>query len=255
MASYPAEHWSNDPDPASALQKASALDNAFNEAKWRQLFSLIPRDLTGFRVLDYGCGMGFIARTCAKQGALVTGVDQSECALNTARFVAARDAVLERCEFVLSDQVVVRGGGYDLIICKDVIEHMADDDAWMSAASEALVPGGRLICTTQNQLSLVFLIEGSYQRLWRGNTEWMGWDPTHLRFYTAGSLRRLVRRHGLKVKAWHSMYIIPYDIITWLTLFRLNVQINSLRYFDYLFGQVFPFNRLGFGLAVLAEKV
>jgi 2-polyprenyl-6-hydroxyphenyl methylase/3-demethylubiquinone-9 3-methyltransferase len=249
---YPTEHWANDPDPESALRKASELGDSFNQTKWRLLCSLIPQDLTGLNVLDYGCGLGFTAVECAKRGASVTGIDVSQYALGTARFLASREGVLGRCRFLASENVV--GSGYDLIVCKDVIEHLPDDDAWVSDVVGALNPGGKLICSTQNQFSITFLLEATYYRWWRGNTQWMGWDPTHLRFYTPGSLRRLLQQHDLKVIRWGSMYIIPYDIVIWLTLTKCQLQLNSLKYFDYLFGKMFPFNRLGFGLMVVAER-
>jgi 2-polyprenyl-6-hydroxyphenyl methylase/3-demethylubiquinone-9 3-methyltransferase len=253
LKSYPSAHWTNDPNPRSAQTKTHELGKSlFNRVEWDFFLSLIPRNLTGQRILDYGCGIGAITYVCAERGGTVLAIDQSECAIRGARLTNSSPVVRERCRFVVGRQMF--GTNYDLVIAKDVIEHLPDDDAWVQSAARVLRPGGRLICSTQNQWSLNFVLEGAYHRLWRGERDWMGWDPTHVRFYTPARLRQLFRRYGLDVERWASVWIVPYNIVHWLSLLRLDVSLSSLSCVDYLLGKTFPFNRLGYSLMTVVRK-
>ena len=44
----------------------------FPKFKWEQFSSYLPKDLSGYKVLDIGCNAGFYSVECAKRGAQVT---------------------------------------------------------------------------------------------------------------------------------------------------------------------------------------
>lgn len=255
--SYPSEHWANEPDPASALAKAETTGvPIINKVETEIFLSLLPGDLSGLRVLDYGCGCGGVSVLCAQRGAMVTGIDASQCAVQAARLLASREGVEQRCRFHVGTQLLdsEKRSEFNIIMAKDVIEHLHDDAEWLEAVADSLKPNGRLVLSTQNKWSLTYLLEGSYHRLWLGKRDWMGWDPTHVRFYTPKSITHLLKASGFTVERWASMYIVPYDILHWATLLRLNSTLSSLRYVDYLLGGVFPFSRLGWVIMVRARK-
>ena len=213
---YTPDHWASEHASQSALATAGELGRRpYNAVKWHFFERLIPSDLSGQRVLDFGCGLGGMSVLCASRGAVVTGIDQSATAIQTARYKAHKDGVGARCRFMVAEHIV--GGPYDVIISKDILEHIPDDDAWAESVAAALKPDGQLIGSTQNCWSLNFLLEVGYNRLWRGDTKWMGWDRTHLRFYSPRTLKRLMQRHGLIVQHWASHWIIPSNIIMWVT--------------------------------------
>jgi len=250
---YPTDHWSRDYDPQSALQKAAHLGSLpFNTAEWETFTSLLPPSLSGLAVLDYGCAVGGLSLYCARRGASVLGIDRAEAAIATARYQAFEEHFEDRCRFEIGEQVP--SGSYDLVLAKDVIEHIHDDEGWVADIAAALKPGGRLVLCTHNDRCLNYLIEGMYHRWWHSNKLWMGWDPTHVRFYNAATLSRLLRRHGFTVRQWASMWIIPYNIVHWLTLLKYDVTLPSLQYFDRWFGKYPPFNRLGWGLMAVCER-
>ena len=76
----------------------------------------------------------------------------------------------------------------DLVCAIDIIEHIENHLLFLKNMNRHLKKGGLLIINTQNALSLNYLIQGVPRRL-RGDKKWMGWDPTHVRFYTPKSLR------------------------------------------------------------------
>ncbi|HEX6563541.1 MAG TPA: TIGR04290 family methyltransferase [Chthoniobacterales bacterium] len=62
----------------------------FPSFKWQQIEPFLPRDLTGWSVLDIGCNAGFYSFELAKKGAAVVGIDSDERYLRQARWAAER---------------------------------------------------------------------------------------------------------------------------------------------------------------------
>lgn len=213
-------------------------------------------DLSGKRFLDYGCGAGMFSVHAAKQGAIeVVGVDAEDSVLATARFFADREGVGSKCVFIRSATFpsLPRIRGFDVILLKDVIEHVPDDQALVETAARYLTPGGVMVLSTQNSMSLNYLIEGTYQRKIRGDKNWQGWDETHLRFYTSLSLSRIIRKAGLEPQAWRSVYIIPHKIPKPGSQGKAFFRIEAFSWLDKTLGAVFPYNRLGWNIIVSAQ--
>src|SRR5439155_266598 len=118
----------------------------------------------------------------------------------------------------------------------DVIEHLPDDGGVLRAVARCQQPGDRLFVSTQNRLSLNYLLEGTYHKRWLREEDWCGWDPTHLRFYTPGSLRRRLAQAGYRPTRWWGMFIVPYNILSWLVLLRRNLHWSCLHRPDLLRG-------------------
>jgi 2-polyprenyl-6-hydroxyphenyl methylase / 3-demethylubiquinone-9 3-methyltransferase len=135
---------------------------------------------------------------------------------------------------------------------KDVIEHVPDDLTLLHKAASALVPGGVLVLSTQNLLSLNYFLEGTFQKLVRGNKEWYGWDETHLRFYTSMSLNKKLKEAGFSNTSWRSVYLIPYKFPAVGNSGKL-LRFDALSYIDGMLGGLFPFNRLGWNIIVRAR--
>ncbi|MBI5252088.1 MAG: methyltransferase domain-containing protein [Desulfomonile tiedjei] len=253
---YPADHWLRSEDTERAL--AAYLDQqskAYSRMK-NAFVSELLGDLRGKRFLDYGCGAGLFTVYAAKQGAsVVVGVDAEETAIETARYHARTEKVEPICRFVQSEDFpeFLRGDRFDVILMKDVIEHVVDDDGLLQRAVNSIAPGGRLVLSTQNSLSLNFLVQGTYNRILLGNKDWFGWDETHLRFYTFMSLGRKLRRAGFAVKDWRSVYIIPYKLPALPGSKKKFLRLDALSGIDRVLGGTFPYNRLGWNIIVKAE--
>jgi 2-polyprenyl-6-hydroxyphenyl methylase/3-demethylubiquinone-9 3-methyltransferase len=254
---YEPNHWVRDEDPGRALASYLELcQRPFNRTKLEVMSGMLPGELAGQSVLDYGCGAGSFTVLCARRGARVVAVDAEGAVLRTASYHARREGVAERCRFIDTDTFAGRPGDetFDVIVAKDVIEHVADDQGLLRDFARRQRPGGRLLVSTQSALSLTFLVESLYFRAWRGETGWCGWDPTHLRFYTPRSLARKLRAAGYRPRWRHGFYIVPYRIVTYALLFRRWIELPALRYVDLWLGGHVPFNLFGWDLAVLAER-
>ncbi|MGH7314364.1 MAG: methyltransferase domain-containing protein [Candidatus Rokuibacteriota bacterium] len=254
---YEAAHWAREEDPGRALASYLELcQRPFNRTKIAVMAGLLPAELGGRTVLDYGCGGGYFTVLCARRGAQVVAVDAEAAVLQTAAHYARLSGVAERCRFIDSDAFARRPAteSFDVIVAKDVIEHVPDDQGLLGDFARRQRAGGCLLVSTQSALSLTFLVESLFFRVWRGEAGWCGWDPTHLRFYTPRSLGRKLRAAGYRPRRRHGFYIVPYRILTYALLFRRGIELPALRYVDLWLGGRFPFNLFGWDVAVLAER-
>ncbi len=253
---YPGDHWIRSHDPEAALQvyleqqakSYSQVKNAFVQE--------LAGDLHGARVLDYGCGGGWFSVHAACQGAAqVVGVDREEPVVQTARHFARTRGVEGACRFFTTDGFpdFPPLTKFDVVVLKDVIEHVPADERLLESISRVMQPGGKLVVSTQNAMSINYLVEGSYKRYVRGDREWCGWDPTHVRFYTPMSLRRKLRNTGFSVKHWRSVYIIPYKLPAPSFSRKQFVRLDVLSRVDTVLGRHFPYNLLGWNIIVQAR--
>ena len=253
---YPDDHWLRSHDSARALEAYLEQQSKSYSVVKNNFISELLGDLSGKRFLDYGCGAGMFSVHAAKQGAIeVVGVDAEDSVLATARFFAESEGVGSKCAFIKSATFpsLPRIRGFDVILLKDVIEHVADDQALVETAARYLTPGGIMVLSTQNSLSLNYLIEGTYHKKILGKKNWQGWDETHLRFYTSLSLSRIIRKAGLEPQAWRSVYIIPHKIPKPGSSGKAFFRIEAFSWLDRTLGAVFPYNRLGWNIIVSAQ--
>jgi 2-polyprenyl-6-hydroxyphenyl methylase/3-demethylubiquinone-9 3-methyltransferase len=254
---YSEDHWIRSSDPAKSLKVYVDQQNkAYSRVKNHYVKELLG-DLKGKDFLDYGCGAGMFVVYAAGEGASrVLGVDAEETVLSTARFFAAQEGVEERCEWKISEHFpsFLPPAAFDVILLKDVIEHIENDYALLQRASEALRPEGAIVLSTQNALCLNYLAQGIYHRILLREKDWYGWDETHLRFYTPRSLSKKLEGAGLKPLTWRSAYIIPHKFLALPFSGKEFYRLESLAFIDKTLGRFFPLNRFGWSILVKAAK-
>ena len=75
------------------------LGGDFPGFKWQQIAPRLPRDLSGWRVLDVGCNAGFYSFELARRGASVLAIDVEELYLEQARWAAGVLGLGQQVEF------------------------------------------------------------------------------------------------------------------------------------------------------------
>jgi 2-polyprenyl-3-methyl-5-hydroxy-6-metoxy-1,4-benzoquinol methylase len=99
----------------------------------------------GASVLDAGCSDALLAGAIAEShpSSAVLGIDVDGKALAFARARAARLPNLEVRRHAIGGDAL--GRRFDLVVCTDVLEHLADDRAAAAWLAEAVAPGGHLV--------------------------------------------------------------------------------------------------------------
>lgn len=167
------------------------------------VLELVP-DATPLRILDVGCGPGWVAAELRRRGHHVTGVDliaDEGVEERTDRFFAAD------VERGLPDEV---GEGFDIVIAADVIEHVRNPDELLADLAGRMDPRGRIIASVPNfahWYPRLRVAVGLFDYDQRGIL-----DRTHVRFFTRRSFRRVLASTGLEVSV--ERYAgLPLDVL------------------------------------------
>lgn len=156
-----------------------------------------PDCLRGLRVLDIGCGAGVLCEPLARLGADVIGADPAKSLIEMARAHAAQGAVAVDYRPTTAEALADAGERFDVVLAMEVIEHVADYEAFLQRCAELVRPGGLVILSTINRTVLSFLFaivaaEYVLRLLPRGAHQWS-------RFLQPGEIGTALGRHGLKL--------------------------------------------------------
>jgi len=106
--------------------------------------------VTGKVVVDCACGSGESSLIFSKAGAQnVFGIDVDAQAVERAQSKYANPGL----EFVLGNgrEIPLGHSFADVFVCLETIEHVNEDEAFISEAWRVLRPGGLLVCSTPNR--------------------------------------------------------------------------------------------------------
>jgi 2-polyprenyl-6-hydroxyphenyl methylase / 3-demethylubiquinone-9 3-methyltransferase len=107
--------------------------------------------LAGLNVLDLGCGGGLVSAPLVRMGGKVTAIDASEEAIGAARAYATQAGLDIDFRCTTAEALVEKGERFDLVAALEIVEHVADVKAFLSAASALVKPGGVLVLSTINR--------------------------------------------------------------------------------------------------------
>lgn len=156
-------------DPAE-LAKFSDLAHRWwdKESEFRPLHQINPLRLAwienlvplkGLRVLDVGCGGGILADAMARKGADVLGIDLASKALKVAQLHAleAQTEGVEYREISAEALAAEQPGGFDVVTCMEMLEHVPDPSLVVKACATLVKPGGHVFFSTINRNAKAFL--------------------------------------------------------------------------------------------------
>jgi 2-polyprenyl-3-methyl-5-hydroxy-6-metoxy-1,4-benzoquinol methylase len=148
------------------------------------------------RILEVGCGTGYVSRYMKKMGYHV------ECAdlfLDALQFCKERDAGDFYYQYDLSDRLFINE--FDSICAFDVLEHIDDDVMILKNLYNALKPAGTLVITVPADM-----------RLWSS----MDIYAEHKRRYSMQELRQKIERNGFKVikMSYFMTLLYPFILIS-----------------------------------------
>jgi 2-polyprenyl-6-hydroxyphenyl methylase/3-demethylubiquinone-9 3-methyltransferase len=153
-----------DDDPVALLRAEAHHKNPWIAARLAEAFGG-----RACRVLDVGCGAGFLSNDLALRGNDVIGLDAAPDALAVAR----AHADPERAPLYIEGDALslpYADGEFDAVCAMDFLEHVEQPQRVIAEAARVLVPGGRFFFHTFNRTWLAWLIVIQGVRLFVRNT-------------------------------------------------------------------------------------
>ncbi len=192
-----AEWW----DPAGKFKPLHMLNPCRLDYITSQIAAEFGRDLSeptpfkGLRVLDIGCGGGLLSEPMARLGADVVGADAAERNIPVARVHAEDQGLTIDYRHTTAEALVEKGEVFDAVLNMEVVEHVADPLAYLTACHDLLKPGGLMTCSTINRnpksyAMAIFGAEVVMRWLPKGTHEWS-------KFITPDELYELLGKTGL----------------------------------------------------------
>lgn len=110
------------------------------------------RPFAGLSLLDVGCGGGLVAEPMRRLGFAVTAIDASSENIGTARVHAGQQGLDIDYRAATVEQLEAAGAGpFDVVLTLEVIEHVADPEAFVRACARRVRPGGMMVVATLNR--------------------------------------------------------------------------------------------------------
>jgi ubiquinone/menaquinone biosynthesis C-methylase UbiE len=151
------------------------------------------------RILDVGCGTGYLLRGLAARvpaAAELAGIDAAAAMIETAR-AAARDDRL-RFSAGVAERLPFAAETFDLVVTTTSFDHWADQQAGLAECARVLTPGGHLV------LADLF-------SAWLWPTILLGRRD---RARTKLRATRLLAAAGFRAPQWHDLYAVIIQAVT-----------------------------------------
>ncbi|NNE04538.1 MAG: bifunctional 2-polyprenyl-6-hydroxyphenol methylase/3-demethylubiquinol 3-O-methyltransferase UbiG [Xanthomonadales bacterium] len=163
--------------------------------------------LQGLKVLDIGCGGGILAESMAQLGASVHGIDVAERNILVATSHAQKSGISVKYECTTAEALAQHSPLYDIVLNMEVVEHVADLEGFMVAATNMVRPGGQMFVATINRNWIAWLVAIF------GAEYVLGWLPrgTHRydRLRKPREIMRLLEIQGLSVSRMTGVQVNP----------------------------------------------
>ncbi|MEO6078672.1 MAG: bifunctional 2-polyprenyl-6-hydroxyphenol methylase/3-demethylubiquinol 3-O-methyltransferase UbiG [Steroidobacteraceae bacterium] len=164
----------------------------------------------GARVLDVGCGGGLLAEALTRKGAQVTGIDLAPAMIDTARLHAAESGL--GIDYRVQDAAALANSldqRFDIVCCMEMLEHVADPQAFVAVLARLVRPGGAVFVSTLNRNLKSFMLaivgaEYLLRLLPRGTHEYD-------RFIRPAELAAYARAAGLGLQHTAGLHYEPFS--------------------------------------------
>lgn len=192
------------------------------------------------RILDVGCGDGLFSSNISKNNykAGVDFIPESEM---------IKDNFDEYYQFNLNNglpEKLKESEKFDVILMLDILEHLVDYDQIINTSKNLLKEDGKIIISLPNIANIFVrlnLLIGRFPYADKGIL-----DRTHLHFFTLGSIKKFVKKHGLETEKIRTTPIPIIEVLPDYLKKNIGYIFNTLLFlktliFKRLFGYQFIF--------------
>ncbi len=203
------------------------------------LFNIIKNQTNVEKIIDIGCGTGYLDYLMANDGKQITGVDLSKSSLSLFKEVADKFGIKQIHENLFNIELK----NFDLVISQEVLEHLENYESAISKMSEFIKENGfGLFCVPYNENLNAKMIDDPIT----GNRIH---KVGHLHSFTKEKLEKSIEKSGFNI-------IETFLLVNKRTnkLFaNLKIPVNSYTLFiDKIMNSLFP-HKAAY-LAVLCKK-
>lgn len=204
------EHFSDEDIDAI---KGDEKDNYFIPV-YEEIFRKIKKPQL---VCDVGCGNGLYSSILSSRfNCKMTGIDGNEYALGQAKNRGISD--IHKIDDFCTDVLPLESNKYDLVVCKDVFEHLLKPEFLVKEIFRITKNEGYVLIHVPNH----FPISGRLKLLFNNDIDPFSffpnakrWNFPHIRFFTRDSLIELMKDSNLNLDA-----DLSHHFIVWSKLFK-----------------------------------
>jgi ubiquinone/menaquinone biosynthesis C-methylase UbiE len=198
------------PIPAHVGLKDRQLEGWFNEKAGELTRGVVIEPSS--TVIDVGCGEGGFIGFCAQRGAEVIFVDRDEAKVNaTADRIKNFGARAYRAIVSDCSPIPLEDGTGDIVLCTEVLEHVADPMVFLKEVIRVAKPGAMLLITVPDARSEKFVAATAPPSYFE--------KPNHIRIFHADEFRELILEAGLEIEDHQFLgcFWSVYWPLSWLT--------------------------------------
>lgn len=173
------------------------------------LVSAIFESNARFRVIDIGCGEGYLSSHLAQKykNAFITGIEINDKAANEAR-QKCNEVITGDIEKILLNKSGLDENTFDCAILADVLEHLVNPWDVLKKIKRILKDTGRIVASIPNIGNygvIYYLLRGKWEYRDEGIM-----DRSHLRFFTLDGIVKMFADAGFEVEQI-SANLSPYN--------------------------------------------
>lgn len=222
------DEWWDEFGEFEILHKITPLRTDYIIRKAIKHFGINPSSktpLASLNLLDVGCGGGLVSLPMLKSGATVTGIDANAYNIKAATEHATKYNL--KIDFLneTAEEHLKLNNKYDIVICLEVIEHVANSKEFIQTLTKLIKPGGMLICSTINKTIKSYglaIIMAEYV---------LGWVPRgthdHAKFIKPSELKRMLSGSGRDIKELQG---ISFNILSRTWQLGNDIDVNYFAY-------------------------
>ncbi len=161
-------------------------------------------EIKNLKILDIGCGGGLLTEPLFKLGINMTGIDAGQKNIEAAKIHATNSGLKIDYRHIDVEKLANSEEKFDAVLAMEIIEHVANVNNFIAAASDCLKPNGLMFVATLNRTVKSYLkaiIGAEYVLKWlpRGTHDWKSFlKPSEIYKIASQNNLNLIKSNGFE---------------------------------------------------------